>query len=286
MVMIRTSQKVLLPTRSLIQSISWESLSRRVTKRSSSVDRIQNVRLLQLAGVGVIPANQIYSEGYKRNMVEIPTQLQVTRICLVRHGETEWNAERRIQGQIDIGLNATGRRQAVAAGRWLKSAGITALYSSDLQRAWSTAQAIGAELGLVPTPVPEMRERRYGVFEGLTYDEARARYPDGYAAFEGRNAEYAFETGESLRAMFDRVSGKLVEIAAAHPGQSVVVVLHGGVLDVINRFVRGNSLETPRDFLIPNAGINWISLSGGVWQLDAWGETDHLEPGALDELPS
>lgn len=218
-------------------------------------------------------------------MVEIPTT-RPTRICLVRHGETEWNAARRIQGQIDIGLNETGLKQAAAAGRWLKDAGILALYSSDLKRAWTTAQAIGAALALTPRPVPEMRERRYGVFEGLTYDEAKARHPDGYAAFEGRNADYDFENGESLKAMFARVTGKLQEIAAAHPGQNVVVVLHGGVLDIINRFVRGNSLETLRDFLIPNAGINWISTADGRWTLESWGETGHLEAGALDELPS
>jgi probable phosphoglycerate mutase len=218
-------------------------------------------------------------------MVEIPTT-RTTHICLVRHGETEWNAERRIQGQIDIGLNDTGRRQAVAAGRWLRTAGIMALYSSDLKRAWTTAQAIGAELGLVPTAVPEMRERRYGVFEGLTYDEAKANHPDGYAAFEGRNADYDFENGESLLVMFARVTGKLQELAARHPGETIAIVLHGGVLDIINRFVRGNALEAPRDFLIPNAGINWIAVEDGQWQLKTWGETDHLEPGALDELPA
>ena len=218
-------------------------------------------------------------------MLEIPTN-RATQICLVRHGETEWNAERRIQGQIDIDLNEIGRRQAKAAGRWLKSAGIVALYSSDLKRAWATAQAIGAELALVPSPLPEMRERRYGVFEGLTYDEAKAKHPAGYAAFEGRNADYCFENGESLQAMFERVTAKLKALAAAHPGQTVAVVVHGGVLDIINRFVRGNSLETQRDFLIPNAGINWISSVDGQWSLTAWGETDHLEPGALDELPA
>ena len=219
-------------------------------------------------------------------MVEIPTTTLPTRICLVRHGETEWNAARRIQGQMDIGLNETGHRQALAAGRWLKQAGIVALYSSDLRRAWATAQAIGAEIGLQPRPVPEMRERRYGVFEGLTYDEAKAVHPAGYAAFEGRNADYDFENGESLKAMFARVTDKLKEIAAGHSGQNVAVVLHGGVLDIINRFVRGNPLEMPRDFLIPNAGINWISTVDGKWQLETWGETAHLEPGALDELPS
>ncbi len=218
-------------------------------------------------------------------MVEIPTNL-ITRLCLVRHGETEWNAARRIQGQIDIELNATGLRQAAGAGRWLASAGIVALYSSDLKRAWATAQAIGLALGLEPQAAPEMRERRYGAFEGLTYDEARAKHPDGYAAFEGRNADYNFEHGESLKEMFARVTGKLKAIAAAHPGGNVVVVLHGGVLDIVNRFVRGNSLETPRDFLIPNAGLNWIAAVDGVWHIETWGETAHLEAGALDELPS
>ena len=220
-------------------------------------------------------------------MQEIPTSSSpVTRICLVRHGETEWNAERRIQGQTDIGLNAIGKQQAEAAGRWLSSKKIDVLYSSDLQRAWVTAEAIGRAVGLRPMATPEMRERRYGVFEGLTYAEAQQRFPEGYAAFEGRNADYNFENGESLLEMFERVTTRLQLIADAHPGQTVVIVLHGGVLDIINRFVRRNSLEVSRDFLIPNAGLNWISTVDGQWTLDSWGETNHLADGALDELPS
>ena len=224
-------------------------------------------------------------------MVEIPT----ARICLVRHGETEWNTERRIQGHIDIGLNQTGLRQAALAGRWLRDAGISAVYGSDLTRARVTAQTIAAALGLEMAVVPEMRERCYGIFEGLTYAEAKARYPEAYAAFEARDPDYAYESGESLKALFARVTGKLKEIAAAHPGQNVVVVSHGGVLDIVNRFVRGNPLETPRDFLIPNAGLNWIAAPQGgflpgaadvTWGIETWGDTAHLEAGALDELPS
>ena len=218
-------------------------------------------------------------------MVEIPTTLP-TRICLVRHGETEWNAERRIQGQIDIGLNDTGRCQAAAAGRWLKVAGIVALYSSDLKRAWTTALAIGAALDLAVDPVPELRERRYGIFEGLTFAEAQARHPDGYSAFAARNADYDFENGESLRGLYARVTGRLVELAARHRGETIAVVVHGGVLDIINRFVRGNPLELPRDFVIPNAGLNWIVAVKGGWAIESWGETAHLEAGARDELPS
>ncbi len=218
-------------------------------------------------------------------MVEIPKS-QVTRFCLVRHGETEWNAERRIQGQIDIALNATGRRQAAAAGRWLRAAGVDAVYSSDLQRAWATACAIGEAIGRHPVAVPEMRERRYGIFEGLTFMELKERHPEGYAAYERRDPDYDFECGESLRQMFARVTGKLVELAGAHQGQTVVVVLHGGVLDIINRYVRGNPLHVPRDFLIPNAGLNWIACAGGAWSIEAWGDTRHLEADALDELPT
>ena len=116
--------------------------------------------------------------------------------------------------------------------------------------------------------------------------EAEARHPAAWAAFERRDADYDFATGESLRTMFARVTGRLRALAAAHPGETIAVVVHGGVLDIVNRFVRGNPLETPRDFLIPNAGLNWVVLADGVWAIESWGETAHLEPGALDELPS
>ena len=229
-------------------------------------------------------------------MVEIPSASQgTTHICLIRHGETEWNAERRLQGQIDIGLNQSGVRQAQAAGRWLKTAGLTALYASDLKRAAATAEMIGQAVGLPAMLTPELRERCYGIFEGLTYAEAQARYPESYAAFEGRDPECNFETGETLRQLFARVTGELQAIAARHPGEKVALVSHGGVLDIINRFVRGNPLQAPRDFLIPNAGLNWITKTiestagprgNGVWRIKSWAETTHLQAGALDELPS
>ena len=208
----------------------------------------------------------------------------ITRLCLIRHGETLWNAERRIQGQTDIELNAHGRRQAHAAGRWLKDEGAAALYSSDLLRAWHTAQAVGTDCGLQPQLAPELRERRYGLFESLTYDEAKARHPDEYARFEAREPAFAFSgDGESLEDIHARVVARLQDIASAHAGQTVLVVTHGGVLDIVNRFVRGVSLSTPRDFVIPNAGLNWISVHAGMWQLDDWAVTAHLDE-ALDEL--
>ena len=210
-----------------------------------------------------------------------------TRFCFVRHGETPWNAERRIQGHTDIGLDPEGVQQAALAGRWLANGGPRPLhlYSSDLLRARLTAEPLAAALGLPIRFVPALRERRYGLFEGLTYDEARARYPDDYAAFEHRQPDYAFpQGGESLRTFFARVTGALQALHAAHPGETVAVVTHGGVLDIINRFVRGNPLELPRDFHIPNTGLNWVLASSAGWRIESWAETRHLDHGALDEL--
>lgn len=216
-----------------------------------------------------------------------------TQLCIVRHGETAWNSERRIQGQIDISLNATGEAQAEAAGRWLAGnvvretfGPIHALYSSDLKRAWTTAQSIGNALHLTPAATPALRERRYGLFEGLTYADAEQQHPEIYAAFERRDPDFAFpEGGESLLQFHTRVTTQLQTLADQHRGETIVIVAHGGVLDIINRFVRGNPLDTPRDFLVPNAGMNWISLDeDNQWRLECWGDTRHLEAGALDEL--
>jgi probable phosphoglycerate mutase len=212
--------------------------------------------------------------------------MRLSRICIVRHGETAWNAEKRLQGQLDIALNPAGLAQAEAAAHWLSGQPVAALYSSDLQRAQQTAASIARALGLSPVLLAPMRERRYGLFEGLTYAEARALHPLLYQAFEQRAPDFAVpEGGESLRQLYQRVTVCLDEIASRHPGQTVVLVTHGGVLDIINRFVRGNPLEMPRDFLIPNAGISCVSRCGGVWQIEAWAETAHLSAASRDELP-
>ena len=212
--------------------------------------------------------------------------MEPTQICMVRHGETAWNNERRIQGHIDIELAVSGMQQARAAGRYFRGKPVKALYSSDLLRARQTAECIGMSLGLTPMLVAEFRERRYGSFEGLTYADARSSYPDEYAAFEQRDPVRPLPGGgESLRDFHSRVTARLQQLAQAHAGETIVVVTHGGVLDIVNRFVRGNPLDIPRDFQIPNAGVNWLELRGDQWSLISWGETDHLHAAALDELP-
>jgi len=209
-----------------------------------------------------------------------------TRICLVRHGETAWNAERRLQGHTDIPLNDTGLAQAQATAASLASRRFAAAYASDLLRARQTADAITARCNLQPVIDARLRERHYGAFQALTYDEARARFPDDYHHFESRDPEFVFPGGgESLRQFAARIHEALHDIAARHQDSAVLVVTHGGVLDVAHRLATGKPLETPCDFTIPNAALNWIDWDGADWRLIAWAEQAHLD-SALDELPN
>lgn len=209
----------------------------------------------------------------------------MTRLCLVRHGETAWNAERRLQGHLDVPLNEIGREQARATAEALAAHAFGAVYCSDLVRARATAEATGIRIGRTPTTLTGLRERHYGAFQGLTYDEADARFPQAYARFLGREIDFALpEGGESLRAFSRRVSVTLDEIVNRHVGERILIVTHGGVLDVAHRVATGKPLNTPRDFEIPNAALNWIEHRDGTWNLIAWGERSHLVR-SRDELP-
>ena len=207
-----------------------------------------------------------------------------TTLCLVRHGETPWNAERRLQGHIDIALNAHGREQARATAALLAGKHFDAIYSSDLARAQETARSIAGNATLVT--LPALRERHYGSFQGLTYEEARRNLPDAYAAFETRNPSFVFPGGgESLLTFRARVETAILSLASQHRGKRLLVVTHGGVLDIIHRLVTGKPLEAQRDFKIPNAALNWVAHDPAGWKLISWAETAHL-PTSRDELPN
>ena len=210
---------------------------------------------------------------------------QVTHICFVRHGETDWNVELRMQGQIDIALNARGQAQATAIGRHFEGRRADALYSSDLERARQTAAAIARAHALPPKHDPRLRERHYGHFQGLTFDEAEHRHPENFRRFKARDPHFALpDDGESLNTLAARVHAALEDIAREHAGETVVVVTHGGVLDIAHRLATGQALQTARAFAIPNAALNWIEHTAGSWKLIAWADESHLQ-GALDELP-
>ena len=211
---------------------------------------------------------------------------QCARLCLVRHGETAWNAERRLQGHLDVPLNEAGHIQAQAAASGLAGQSFAAVYCSDLCRARQTAAAASGALGLVPTIEADLRERHYGAFQGLTYDEARDRFPDEYRRFHAREPDFAFSGGgESLTAFAARIRRVLSRIALGHPGQQVLIVTHGGVLDIAHRLTSGKPLDAQRNFTIPNAALNWIEFDGSAWHLVAWADVAYLQ-GARDELPN
>jgi probable phosphoglycerate mutase len=211
-----------------------------------------------------------------------------TNIILIRHGETAWNAERRLQGHLDIPLNAEGERQARLLAEALAPSRIDLVVSSDLARAQQTAQAVATRRGMPLHTVPGLRERCYGGFEGLLYAEIEERFPAEFAAWQGRDIDGVLpdgkNCGETFRQFFDRATGAILALAAAHPGQTLALVAHGGVLECAYRLALGLSLETPRDFKVYNASINRFRVEGGALVLESWGEVAHLRPAVLDEL--
>jgi len=210
--------------------------------------------------------------------------MTISRLCIVRHGETAWNAEGRVQGQTDVPLSATGHAQALAVRAALAGQRFSALYASDLARVRQTAAPTAAAHGLEVRVEPRLRERHYGKFETLTYAEARERLPADYARFKEKDPDYDFDTGESLRAFYARAVECVSAIAARHAGEAVLVFTHGGVLEMVRRHAQASGLSTPRDFEIPNAALNWIAAGPAGWRVLAWAEVAHLE-GALDDLP-
>ena len=207
-----------------------------------------------------------------------------TRICIIRHGETDWNVERRIQGHTDIPLNETGRAQALAMAFNAAHQRFDAIYSSDLARARETAQALAQREGREVKLLPQLRERHFGLFQGMTAAEAAARFPDAHARYLARDLDYDFETGESLARFAARVAGAIDWLVRHHAGQTIAAVAHSGVLDVVYRRATGRTLRAPRDFKIPNCALNWFRFDAYGWHLEAWGDRHHLHE-VLTEPP-
>ncbi len=208
----------------------------------------------------------------------------VTHLIAVRHGETAWNTESRIQGHTDIPLNRTGLWQAERVGSALASEPVQAIYSSDLQRARLTAQAIGRTLGVPLQLEAGLRERHFGELEGLTHDEVHARWPEQASRWRQRDPAYGPRGGETLTEFHQRCVGQLMRLAQRHLGQTIVVVAHGGVLDCFYRAANGIDLTAPRSWTIANATINRLLYSPDGLTMVGWADDGHLAGvGGLDE---
>lgn len=176
--------------------------------------------------------------------------MPTTRILLARHGETEWNRLGRWQGHADPPLNDTGRRQAATLAAQLDDDGIAAVYSSDLRRASETAGIVAERLGLKVTEDRALREIDVGSWSGLTREEVRERYPEGFARWLAGEIGHDGETREELTA---RVVPAVESIADAHPGELVLVVTHGGAIRALRRHAAGDpgeSLENGATFAL------------------------------------
>jgi len=202
--------------------------------------------------------------------------MKETEIILIRHGETEWNSQQRMQGHSNSDLSSVGQAQIQALGQWMKNVPFDHIYSSDSLRAKQTAEAITQFSGHELKIDLRLREKNLGVFEGLTSEEARERHPEVFRLFKTAGSKYVIDEGESTQQLQDRALEIVDEIRIKHPEERVLLVTHGGFIRVVMKYSLGLSLETPTRFLIRNTGVFRL-----VWE-DKWivsqmGGVSHLE---------
>jgi len=213
--------------------------------------------------------------------------MTTTRLCLIRHGETAWNAEKRLQGHTDIPLNTRGESQACQMAQALKDSGLTfdVLYTSDLKRAVDTSAAIVQLFGVATQVDSNLRERHFGALQGLSINEAPLLRPDIWQAHITRDLDHELEGGESIRQFALRVQRALDQIKEQHPGKTVLMVSHGGTLDMMYRIASNQALSTERVASVPNASLNWLThrLDSG-WVVEQWADIRHLKGSALENV--
>ena len=205
-----------------------------------------------------------------------------TTFIIIRHGETFWNRAHRIQGHLDSDLTTEGIAQAEACALRLKGEAIEAVVSSDLGRARHTTDILTNGL---PLPIhfrPCLRERCFGIGEGMTYAEMEAAYPQMFSATGLVDAEFTLPDGESRNVFHQRVRGAIEHLAVTHAGKCVLVVTHGGVLGVIYRWLNALPVGALK-IAIPNVGYNRISTVQDSWKIEVWGDTSHLVVGTFED---
>ncbi|MGK0289797.1 MAG: putative phosphoglycerate mutase [bacterium] len=203
--------------------------------------------------------------------------MKSTKLIFVRHGETLWNEEERIQGHADSDLNEVGLAQAVKIGNRFKDEDFDVIFSSDLKRAQMTAKQITQHTKHKLQLEPRFRERHHGVFQGLTKTEILEKYSTEYEKYLSDDPNYIIPNGESITQKTERIISAVNEITKQYEGKKIVIVTHGGVLDSIFRHAFQMSLASIRQFSIFNASINSFEISNQFWKLLSWGDITHLE---------
>lgn len=212
--------------------------------------------------------------------------MKPTHIWLIRHGETDWNAGRRLQGWLDIPLSDIGRAQAVQLAAHLKplrEPRFDAVLSSDLSRAADTARIATAHLGLPLITRASLRERNYGIYQGL--DWAALTEDLAVRGLNLREPEQAVQDGESLQAFAGRIISAFETLACEYAGQNLLVFAHGGVVDIVWRKAGGHALTVKREGTILNTSINIFDISAdGGWHMGPWNQVGHLDAPTLDDV--
>lgn len=208
---------------------------------------------------------------------------ETTRILAVRHGQTDWNQVRRMQGHIDIALNATGHWQARQLVHALVDEPIAAIYSSDLQRAVETARPLANAVGQTIHIEQGLRERNFGRFEGKTFTEIEIAWSDEARRWRQREPDFAPEGGETLTQLRQRTAEIVGNIAARHQGALVLLVTHGGVLDALHRLATGMDVQAPSSWALENAAINRLLWTPQGLTLVGWSDERHLVGDAATE---
>ena len=196
-------------------------------------------------------------------------------LMLVRHGETEWNKQRRYQGQLDIPLSTFGRQQAELLGERLIGKKIDALYTSDLSRTSETANIIAEMCGLQVLPEPRLREMNFGVLEGLTFEEGQAKYPEMIATWLD-DYNQPPDGGEKLEDFTGRIHSLLDDLKRKHDGDILLLVTHGGFLGELLRQVFKLSLDGRWYFELENASLSEILIYEEHLSLKKLNDTCHL----------
>jgi probable phosphoglycerate mutase len=203
---------------------------------------------------------------------------RATQLIAIRHGQTDWNAQLRVQGHADIGLNELGHAQAERLRAALRDEPLQAVYSSDLSRARQTAAPLAHALGLTVGLEPALRERAFGEYEGYTYAEIESLWPEGASAWRRRDPGFAPPGGgETLASFHQRCVQAALQLASGHPGQVIAIVAHGGVLDALYRNAARVGLDAPRTWQLANAAVNRLLVTETGLMLVGWNDCSHLE---------
>lgn len=197
----------------------------------------------------------------------------VQTVLLIRHGETDFNSEGRLQGNMPVPLNDLGRRQAHALGRFLKGCRIDALLTSPIKRSLETASIINSYLKLPLEEDLRLREIEFGIFEGLTFEEAKLRYPDAVADWDTGYLAYKVPEGESRLDVQMRMREVWEEITACGAHSAVALVTHGSAIALFLRHMFAH----PPDGPIANASITSIERRDSIWAITGYAQTPHLE---------